>query len=485
MSASQTLFAVAVAVAAVLSPVSAQTSSKCNPLTSSSCPPDPALGKSATIDFTQGASDMFTSTGNPTYDSNGASFTIAKSGDAPTILSKFYIMFGNVEVSLKAAPGVGIVSSSVLESDDLDEIDWEWLGADASQVQSNYFGKGQTGSYNRGAFHADPDNQSGFKTYAVDWTADQIEWQIDGSTVRTLTSAAAAGQYPQTPMQIKIGAWSGGDSSNAPGTIQWAGGSTNYAAGPYTMQVKSIKVTDYSTGTQYTYGGTDGTWQSVQAAGGKVNPSGSGSDAPPTEASASAAPAITSASPSIPFPFSGNHLDTTSTFSTPSIYPWVSQASSASAGTATTTALPGLPSGWTVSSSGKVQPPSSATLPSTSLPAGSWSSWPVSSAYGAAAAEGAPSAAPASPQGGANGPAYNTPSFPITNAPYAPEPTGMAAPAPATTLSTAYADQAGSNTTVSPSSSPIMVTTSGVSRGQADRAFLVAIGLTVGALLLL
>ena len=93
------------------------------------------------------------------------------------------------------------------------------------QVQSNYFGKGQTTTYNRGAFHPANGNHDGFKTYSIDWTAEQIVWSIDGVTVRALTYAnAATGQYPQTPMQIKVGAWSGGDSSNAPGTIAWAGG---------------------------------------------------------------------------------------------------------------------------------------------------------------------------------------------------------------------------------------------------------------------
>jgi beta-glucanase (GH16 family) len=129
-------------------------------------------------------------------------------------------MFGKVEVTLKAAPGAGIVSSVVLQSDDLDEIDWEWLGADSTEVQSNYFGKGQTTTYNRGAFHPNPDNQANFNTYTIDWTADQILWQINGQTVRSLLPANADNQYPQTPMQIKIGAWSGGDSSNAPGTIR-------------------------------------------------------------------------------------------------------------------------------------------------------------------------------------------------------------------------------------------------------------------------
>ncbi|KAI9835288.1 MAG: hypothetical protein M1819_002432 [Sarea resinae] len=367
-SSSSALLAVAALAIFNSRPVAGQTYSNCNPLTSGSCPADSALGRSVNIDFTQGASDSFTAQGNPTYGSNGVQFTIAKSGDSPQLTSKWYIMFGKVEVTMEPAPGAGIVSSSVLQSDDLDEIDWEWLGADDSEAQSNYFGKGQTTTYNRGAFHADPSNQENFNTYTIDWTAEQIVWSINGNTVRALTPANADNQYPQTPMQLKIGAWSGGDSSNAAGTISWARGPTDYSKGPFTMTVKSVAVTDYSTGTQYTYSGTSGTWQEIHAVGGSVNSGGSAS------VSVASAPAVTSTSNSAPMPFEGTHRDTTSTYTTPSVFPWVAGATTLSTSTTpiATSNYPGLPSGWTVSGSGKVLPPSSA--PSTSLVAPSTSS---------------------------------------------------------------------------------------------------------------
>jgi hypothetical protein len=44
-------------------------------------------------------------------------------GLAKTIISNNYIFFGKVEITLKAANGTGVVSSFVMESDDLDEID--------------------------------------------------------------------------------------------------------------------------------------------------------------------------------------------------------------------------------------------------------------------------------------------------------------------------------------------------------------------------
>ncbi|KAJ2988419.1 hypothetical protein NUW58_g3987 [Xylaria curta] len=269
-------FAVATlaAVVALLSgSARAQTYTSCNPLHSTSCPPNPALGRTIDIDFTKGGSDLFTAGGGtPTYNSEGVSFTVAKSGDSPQLISLFYIMFGRVEITMKAAPGAGIVSSLVFQSDCLDEIDNEWLGADSSEVQTNYFGKGITGSYNRGQFNPAANNQGEFITYTVDWTSDRTVWTVGNTVVRTLNAnEAEPNQYPQTPMQIKFGSWSGGDPSNSPGTIQWSRGPTDYSRGPYSMVVQRVKITDYSTGSRYSYGDTSGSWGSIRAEGGSVN----------------------------------------------------------------------------------------------------------------------------------------------------------------------------------------------------------------------
>lgn len=333
--------------ASLIAPSFAQTWSNCNPTLRTDCPPDSALGRTVNIDFSS-ASSSFTPQGNPTYSKDGVSFTVAKSGDSPQLTSKWYIMFGKVEIYVKAAPGAGIVSSFVLQSDTLDEIDWEWLGADGAQVQTNYFGKGQTTTYNRGAFHADPGNQGGFKKYTIDWTPNQIVWQIDGVTVRTLEPANANNQYPQTPMQVKFGAWSGGDPANSPGTIEWSRGPTNYQNGPYTMQVKSLMVQDYSTGTQYVYGDQSGTWNSIKSVGGTVF---SGGNKPVANA-----PSVTATASGQPIPFTPGQ---TGSNTRPSVYPWIPGTSSA-APQPTFSNYPGLPAGWTVSDSGKVVPPSSA-----------------------------------------------------------------------------------------------------------------------------
>lgn len=299
------------------------------------------------VDFTQGEVNSFTpSGGNPTYGPDGVTFTVAKTGDAPQLTSVFYIMFGRVEITMEAAPGAGIVSSLVLLSDDLDEIDMEWLGADSTQVQTNYFGKGQTTTYNRGQFNPAANNQAAFTTYTVDWTDARIVWSVSDTVVRTLTYDDADGQYPQTPMRVKFGAWSGGDPSNPPGTIAWARGPTDYADGPFPMVVQKVAVSDYSTGKEYIYGNNSGSWQSIQAVDGQVN--GNEGDAGSLTVTGSAT-AATSLSPSIPAGGIGSGSTSTETG-----WPWVATASSGSAGT--------IPSGWVILSNGKLVPAAATTI---------------------------------------------------------------------------------------------------------------------------
>jgi beta-glucanase (GH16 family) len=294
------------------------------------------------VDFTQGAVNSFAASGSPTYDkTNGVSFTVSKGGDAPQLMSLFYIMFGRVEVTMKAAPGAGIVSSLVLESDVLDEIDIEWLGSDADEVQSNYFGKGQVTSYNRGQFHDLTGTQSKWITYTVDWTKDKIVWMADGTILRSLTEAQAeTGQYPQTPMRVKLGAWAGGDPNyNAAGTVKWARGPTDYTKGPFSMMVKKLVVTDYSTGKQYKYGDTSGDWESIQAVDGKVNGNINNKNAVTATATA-----VGSVSTGVGIPVGGIGTDKAAT-ATQTGWPWAATANPTAGA---------IPSGWYMTSEGKI-----------------------------------------------------------------------------------------------------------------------------------
>ncbi len=245
----------------------------CDPLETTTCSADTALATSIEVDFTDGKSSYFTAqtdNGEYTYNSSGLCLSIEARYDYPTVKSDFYIMYGKIEAVVKAASGTGIVSSVILQSDDGDEIDIEWLGGDTTQVQSNFFSKGNTSSYDRGAYHTVESPQTEYHTYSIDWAIDKTVWYIDGTAVRTLYNTSSDG-YPQSPQYVEIGIWAGGDSSNSEGTIEWAGGSTDYDDVPFTMYIQSITVEDYSTGSEYKYTDTSGDWTSIEAVDGTIN----------------------------------------------------------------------------------------------------------------------------------------------------------------------------------------------------------------------
>ncbi|KYK58276.1 extracellular cell wall glucanase Crf1 [Drechmeria coniospora] len=336
--------ATATAAALIFDAASAQTWSKCNPI-NAQCPADTALGMTVNVDFRNGGVNSFFATGTPSYHAGGVNFTVTSSGDAPQLNSLFYIMFGRVDITMTAAHGAGIVSSLVLESDTLDEIDIEWLGANPDEIQSNYFGKGRTTTYNRGQFHSVKGTQDRLIKYTVDWTKDRIVWIADGQAVRTLAKEdAEADQYPQTPMKVKFGSWAGGDVNRNPqGTVDWARGPTDYSRGPFHMLVQSVVVTDYSTGKEYRYKDQTGKWEAIEAVGGSVNSNVDGKNALTITAVASARPAATAGF--LPVPVGGIGRDESAATRTQTGWPWVGGANP-TGGT--------IPSGWYMRSDGKI-----------------------------------------------------------------------------------------------------------------------------------
>ncbi|CAN8098487.1 unnamed protein product [Discula destructiva] len=261
--------------------VTAQTFSVCNPLKvdPSTCKVNPAFGGTANIDFTQGESSLFSaSTGTSVnYGENGAEVTIDSTGQAPTFTSTKYMFFGTVDVTLRVSKGSGIITTIVLESDVLDEIDWEWRGGVNGMVQANYFSKGDTASY--GQLEQDitipgGDDVETFHTYSLDWSPERLQWIIDGTVYRTLTYAGNENTYPQTPMMVKFGTWCAG-CSTAPGTVEWAGGAPDWSQAPFTAYYKSIDIKDNANGVanaeSYEYTDQTGSMASI-----KVN-TGSGS----------------------------------------------------------------------------------------------------------------------------------------------------------------------------------------------------------------
>lgn len=115
-------------------------------------------------------------------------------------------------------------------------------------MQSNYFSRGDTSTWDRGQIHSANAVTTSFHTYTIDWKSSQITWSVDGSVVRTLSAEKAQG-FPSSPSQLKVGSWVAGNPSNPEGTIGWAGGLADMSQAPFDFFVKGIYVQDYSTGT--------------------------------------------------------------------------------------------------------------------------------------------------------------------------------------------------------------------------------------------
>ncbi|KAK4542392.1 hypothetical protein LTR36_006849 [Oleoguttula mirabilis] len=261
-------------VALLVASVAAQTSTDCNPL-NATCPIDAALGTTYNSTFSASTTELNTDLWNVTaggeaiqFSDNGAALVISASGDSVTAQSTFYMNFGTVEIIMQAAAGQGIISTFNLLSDDLDEIDLEIMGGNESYVESNWYGHGNTSQFNA-KYHACDGPQLKTHNYTINWTKEQLEWIIDGTVARTVPYAAS-GLYPQTPSMLKFGIWAGGDSSEPNGTIEWAGGLTDWSKGPFTMIVQSIKITDASTNTtSYAYGDQTGDYSSITSVSGE------------------------------------------------------------------------------------------------------------------------------------------------------------------------------------------------------------------------
>lgn len=68
-------------------------------------------------------------------------------------------------------------------------------------------------------------------------------------------------------MNVRIGVWAGGDPSNAKGTIEWAGGETDYSKAPFTMYIKDVTIVNYNPAESYTWSDQTGSYESIKFTG--------------------------------------------------------------------------------------------------------------------------------------------------------------------------------------------------------------------------
>jgi len=113
--------------------------------------------------------------------------------------------------------------------------------------------------------------------YTLDWSETELNWIIDGTVVRTLTAASVGGQYPQTPMQVRLGTWCGGCSGEPEGTVEWAGGPTTFSDDPYVMTITSLQIDNANPGGSYIYSDMSGSASSITIGGSIALPAGNDS----------------------------------------------------------------------------------------------------------------------------------------------------------------------------------------------------------------
>lgn len=58
------------------------------------------------------------------------------------IANNHYIWYGNVKGKMKSSRGQGVVTAFILLSDVKDEIDYEFIGDNLTQVETNYYFQG-------------------------------------------------------------------------------------------------------------------------------------------------------------------------------------------------------------------------------------------------------------------------------------------------------------------------------------------------------
>lgn len=179
-----------------------------------------------------------------------------KNSGGSVISSTKYLWYGNVAATLETSHLGGVVTAFILFSDIQDEIDYEFVGYNTTEIQTNFYHMGVT-NYTNSRNYSVLDTFLNYHTYEIDWTPDKIEWIVDGESKRTLLRADTWNEtsktymYPQTPSRIQMSLWPGGDKSNAPGTIEWAGGAIDWDAedikkyGYYYASLKNITIETY------------------------------------------------------------------------------------------------------------------------------------------------------------------------------------------------------------------------------------------------
>ena len=191
------------------------------------------------------------SSGQPVeYNGQSMLLTMAPNTVGTLVSSTNYVWYGKISANMTTSQSQGVVTAFIMMSDMKDEIDFEFVGTDLTHAQSNYYWQGVT-DYNNMLKLNVSNTVDNFHVYEIDWTPESLTWSIDGVAMRTLDKNSTYNEtdhqyhYPQTPARVQLSLWPAGLSTNAEGTIEWAGGLVNWnspamANGYFYAQVASV-----------------------------------------------------------------------------------------------------------------------------------------------------------------------------------------------------------------------------------------------------
>ncbi|KAJ9063378.1 putative glycosidase CRH2 [Entomophthora muscae] len=163
------------------------------------------------------------------YALNGDTVTLkmSKPNTGTSMYSTKLITYGRISADIKTSRTGGVVTSFILQAQDLDEIDFEWVGYNLNSTQTNWFKYGQfpPPPASNADFLPSRDTFADFHTYTVDWSPKRIQWLIDGKVERELNTGNPS-IFPSSQSRVGFGIWDGG--SGAEGTREWSGGPVNF-----------------------------------------------------------------------------------------------------------------------------------------------------------------------------------------------------------------------------------------------------------------
>lgn len=181
--------------------------------------------------------------GAVTVDGNGGTITLSYYGDSGTGTLRSDTQFPGgtlFSASIQPPPGnsVGVctgmyASSTGYENDGQDEIDFEFLGNQRTNIQTNYFVNG-VGSHEE-IIDLGFDAFDTAHTYSFKYIpGNMIQWSVDGNVVRTVNYADGV-PFPTQSMFLYFSNW---DATHINNGI-WAG-SVDYSSGPFTATFSNV-----------------------------------------------------------------------------------------------------------------------------------------------------------------------------------------------------------------------------------------------------